>query len=77
MFIRKMGKRFSVLDDKESELCRFDDLYTAALVYHFLNGGKLLDSERLKAVLAIQQIDGGKHNGTERVPEKLEKAEQG
>ena len=74
MFIRKMGKWFAVLDDKEGELIRFNDLYDAAVVYLLLSGGKLPDSDRLRALMLI---NGGGTSGTARVPERMEKAEQG
>ena len=74
LFIRKMGKKFAVLDDKEGELIRFNDLYDAAVVYLLLSGGELPDSDRLRALMLI---DGGGTSGTERVPEGMEKTKQG
>lgn len=64
MTIRKAGKWFAVLDDKESELCRFEKLYDASIVFLLLNGGKLHDAERLRAMMLI---DGRNNGGSERV----------
>lgn len=74
MFIRKMGKKFAVLDDKEGELIRFNDLHDAAVVYLLLSGGELPDAERLEALMLI---NGGGTSGTERVPEGMAKTKQG
>lgn len=68
------GKWYVVLDKNENELYQSEQLYDATLVYLLLSGGKLLDSERLRAMMLI---NGGGTSGTERVPKGMEKTKQG
>lgn len=57
MIIIKRGVQFAIMDCENKEICRFDQLADASIVFRYLNNQSLPESEENNALRLIREFD--------------------
>lgn len=86
MYIQKRGIKFAVVDQKDNEVCWFDQLADACIVQRYMSNQSLPRAEEIRALYLLRMFDedgGGKVDSRRKEKEpagisaELAKAEQG